>query len=228
MKKYFVSIIFLAAVIMHATAQDNLDIVKTNAGLVSGTANADNSVHIFKGIPFAASPVGELRWKAPQPVVAWAGVKKCDMFSASPMQGKPVPFMMYTPEFLIPEQPISEDCLYLNVWTAAKSSKEKRPVIVWIYGGGFVSGGSACAIYDGENLAKKGVVFVSINYRVGVFGFLAHPELTKESDGKASGNFAFLDQIAGMQWVKKNIAVFGGDPNRVTIAGQSAGSFSVN
>ena len=121
MKKYFVSIIFLAAITLQSTAQKNLDIVKTNAGLVSGITNTDNSVHIFKGIPFAAPPVGELRWKAPQPVVAWEGVKKCDAFSASPMQNKPTPFMMYTPEFLIPEQPISEDCLYLNVWTAAKS-----------------------------------------------------------------------------------------------------------
>ena len=226
MKKYF-SIALLFVFIIKAGAQKN-DVVKTDAGLVSGITNADNNVHIFKGIPFAAPPVGDLRWKAPQPVQPWSGVKKCDAFSASPMQGKPVPFMMYTPEFLIPEQPISEDCLYLNVWTAAKSSKEKRPVIVWIYGGGFVSGGSACAIYDGENLAKKGVVFVSVNYRVGVFGFLAHPELTKESDNNASGNYAFLDQVAALQWVQKNIAAFGGDPKRVTIAGQSAGSFSVN
>lgn len=205
-----------------------LDIVQTNAGKVSGSTTQTGDVHIFKGIPFAAPPVDELRWKAPQPVQPWSDVKKCVTFSASPMQAKPTPFMMYTPEFLIPEQPINEDCLYLNVWTAAKSSKEKRAVIVWIYGGGFVSGGSACAIYDGEELAKKGVVFVSINYRVGVFGFLAHPELTKESAQNASGNFAFLDQIAALQWVQKNIEAFGGDPKRVTIAGQSAGSFSVN
>ncbi|HRH60881.1 MAG TPA: carboxylesterase family protein, partial [Chitinophagaceae bacterium] len=225
------TVLFLFMVIITSviTAQKNkAPVVKTNAGLISGIINDDATVRIYKGIPFAAPPVGELRWKAPQPLQSWSGVKKCDAFSASPMQNKPTPFMMYTPEFLIPEQPISEDCLYLNVWTAAKSSKEKRPVIVWIYGGGFVSGGSACAIYDGENLAKKGVVFVSINYRVGVFGFLAHPELTKESNGKGSGNFAFLDQIAALQWVKKNIEAFGGDPNRVTIAGQSAGSFSVN
>lgn len=219
---------FLVVLITTINAFAQFDIVQTAAGKVSGSTNANGDVHIFKGIPFAAPPVGALRWKAPQPVQPWTDVKVCDKFSASPMQNKPTPFMMYTPEFLIPEQPISEDCLYLNVWTAAKSAKEERPVIVWIYGGGFVSGGSACDIYNGEELAKKGVVFVSINYRVGVFGFLAHPELTKESNGKASGNFAFLDQIAALKWVKANIAAFGGDPDRVTIAGQSAGSFSVN
>lgn len=222
--------IILALSIFVFAIQSNaqLDVVKTMNGLVSGTNNTTGDIKIFRGIPFAAPPVGDLRWKAPQPLTPWQGVKNCDAFSASPMQNKPLPFMMYTAEYLIPEKPISEDCLYLNVWTAAKSSKEKRPVIVWIYGGGFVSGGSACAIYDGEELAKKGVVFVSINYRVGVFGFLAHPDLTKTSGGKSSGNFALLDQVAALQWVKENIASFGGDPNRVTIAGQSAGAFSVN
>jgi para-nitrobenzyl esterase len=161
-------------------------------------------------------------------VAHWDGVKKCDEFSASPMQEKPVPFMVYTSEFLIPKAPISEDCLYLNVWTNAKTKADKRPVFVWIYGGGFGSGGTACPIYDGEAMAKKGVIFVSANYRVGAFGFLAHPELTKESPDKASGNYGLLDQIAALKWVKENIAAFGGDPDRVTIAGQSAGSMSVN
>jgi len=206
----------------------SLMIARTEAGLVLGVKNETGDITAFKGIPFAAPPVGDLRWKAPQPVKPWAGVKKCDAFGPSPMQAKPTAFMVYTSEFLIPEKPISEDCLYLNVWTGAKSKAEKRPVFVWIYGGGFTSGGSACPIYDGEALAKKGVIFVSINYRVGVFGFFAHPELTKESNGKASGNYGLLDQIAALQWVKKNIAAFGGDPNRVTIAGQSAGSMSVN
>lgn len=136
--------------------------------------------------------------------------------------------MVYTPEFLIPEEPISEDCLYLNVWTGAKSPSEKRPVLVWIYGGGFSSGGSACAIYDGEELAKKGVVFVSINYRVGAMGFFAHPELSQENPNNASGNYGLLDQLAALKWVKRNISSFGGDPANVTIAGQSAGSMSVN
>ena len=144
------------------------------------------------------------------------------------MQAKPIPISMWSEEFLIPKEPISEDCLYLNVWTVAKSADEKRPVIVWIYGGGFRSGGSAVPVYDGEAMAKKGIVFVSINYRVGVFGFFAHPELTKESGRNASGNYAILDQLAALRWVNKNIAAFGGDPDNVTIAGQSAGSFSVN
>src|ERR1700759_2957160 len=143
-----------------SSAFAQMDTIKISAGFISGTTS-NNSIHIYKGIPFAAPPVGELRWKAPQPVANWQGVKKCDAFAASPLQNKPIPFMMYTAPYLIPSSPISEDCLYLNVWTAAKSSKEKRPVMVWIYGGGFVSGGTACAIYDGENMAKKGVVFVS-------------------------------------------------------------------
>ena len=205
-----------------------LDKIKVEGGLISGTLNTDGDIHIFKGIPFAAPPVGTLRWKAPQPVLPWTGVKVCDKFSASPMQASPAPFSMWTEEFLIPKEPISEDCLYLNVWTGASSGKDKRPVLVWIYGGGFTSGGSACPIYDGEAMAKKGIVFVSINYRVGVFGFFAHPELTKESGNNASGNYGIMDQIAALKWVQKNIKSFGGDPNNVTIAGQSAGSMSVN
>jgi len=200
--------------------------VKVQNGLVSGIYS--NGVNVFKGIPFAAPPVGELRWKAPQPAANWQGVRKADTFSASAIQAKPVPFMMYTAEFLAPQEPLSEDCLYLNVWTAAKTATEKRPVIVWVHGGGFSGGSGSVPLYDGEDLAKKGVVFVTINYRLGVFGFLAHPDLTKEAKGKEVGNFAFLDQIAAFEWVKKNIAAFGGDPNNVTLAGQSAGAFSVN
>lgn len=203
-------------------------IVKTANGKVQGISNADNSVRIFKGIPFAAPPVGNLRWKAPQAPKNWKGVKKCTTFSASPMQAAPAPFFCWSEEFIIPKEPISEDCLYLNVWSAAKSSKEKRPVLVYIYGGGFRSGGAACAIYDGEAMAKKGVVLVSINYRVGVFGFLAHPELSAESGQNASGNYALMDMIAALKWVQKNIASFGGDASNVTIAGQSAGAFGVN
>jgi para-nitrobenzyl esterase len=203
------------------------DTINVDGGLISGVKSTAGNVISFKGIPFAAPPVGELRWKAPQPVERWMGIKKCDAFGPSPMQPKPVPFGVYTKEFLIPEQPISEDCLYLNIWTK-NNQNEKKPVFVWIYGGGFVTGGAGVPIYDGEALAKKGIIFVSINYRVGVFGFLAHPDLTKESPDKASGNYALLDQIAALRWIKRNIASFGGDPGNITIAGQSAGSMSIN
>jgi len=161
-------------------------------------------------------------------VVPWSGIKKCEAFGASPMQNSPVPFGPWSEEYLIPKDPISEDCLYLNVWTGAASAKEKRPVIVWIYGGGFTSGGTGAPVYDGEAMAKKGVIFVSVNYRVGIFGFFAHPDLTKESGHNASGNYGLMDQIAGLRWVRKNIVAFGGNPDNVTIAGQSAGSMSVN
>lgn len=202
-------------------------IVQTSNGKIEGTANLENSVHIFKGIPFAASPVGSLRWKAPQPVQNWKGIKQCTAFSASPMQNKPQPFMCWSEEFIAQPEPINEDCLYLNVWSTAKSKSTKQPVFLWIYGGGLSSGSANCAIYDGEEMAKKGVIFVSINYRVGVLGFMAHPELSKESGKNTSGNYGILDQIAALKWVQKNIASFGGDPNNVTIAGQSAGAFSV-
>ena len=199
-------------------------IANTNTGKVAGFK--EGNINVFKGIPFAAPPVGDLRWKAPQEVKAWSGVKDCIQFAASPVQGEPIPFMCWSEEFLIPKKPIDEDCLYLNVW--AKNTAAKKPVLVYIYGGGFRSGGAGCAIYDGKEMAEKDVVFVSINYRVGVFGFLAHPELTKESGYGASGNYALLDMIAALKWVKQNIASFGGDPNQVTIAGQSAGAFAVN
>jgi para-nitrobenzyl esterase len=206
------------------TAQQQ-PVVKTENGLVQGYAAGE--LNIFKGIPFAAPPVGDLRWKAPQPVKTWTGVLKCDKFSPSAMQAKPVPFMMWSEEFITPPDKLSEDCLYLNVWAPSKKSKEKLPVFVWIYGGGFSSGSAACAVYDGEEIATKGIVFVSFNYRVGVIGFMSHPELSSESPNKVSGNYGLLDQIAALQWVKKNIEAFSGDPQKVTIAGQSAGSMSV-
>ncbi len=202
-------------------------IVQTSNGKVQGTVSKENIVRIFKGIPFAAPPVGDLRWKAPQTVQNWKGIKQCTAFSASPIQNKPQPFLCWSEEFIAQPEPLNEDCLYLNVWTSAKSKSAKQPVFLWIYGGGLNSGSANCAIYDGEEMAKKGVVFVSINYRVGVLGFMAHPELTKESGNNTSGNYGILDQIAALDWVQKNISAFGGDPNNVTIAGQSAGAFSV-
>lgn len=203
-------------------------VVRVENGLLAGLRSADGAVMSFKGVPFAAPPVGELRWKEPQPAADWAGVRPADVFGPSPMQPTPRPFSVYTEEFLIPADPVSEDCLYLNVWTVAKSPAERRPVIVWIYGGGFGTGGANVPLYDGEALAARGAVFVSINYRVGVFGFFAHPELTKESPHRASGHYALMDQLAALQWVKRNIAVFGGDPDNVTVAGQSAGAMSIS
>jgi para-nitrobenzyl esterase len=185
-------------------------------GLVSGVAGTDAEVRVFKGLPFAAPPVGDLRWRAPKPAAAWETVRTAGSFSANCMQRQPA----------TSTRQVSEDCLYLNVYTAAKTAKDRRPVMVWIHGGALTGG--AGSVYDGEALSKKGVVVVTVNYRLGVFGFLAHPELTKESDRNASGNYGLLDQIAALEWVQKNIAAFGGDPKRVTIFGESAGSWSVN
>jgi para-nitrobenzyl esterase len=224
----FAVLICLAVTNNISVAQSQLNVIQTKAGLISGIINTGGNIHIFKGVPFAAPPVGDLRWKAPQPVRPWQGVKKCEAFSASAMQKKPLPFMMWTKEFMAPLEPLSEDCLYLNVWTGAKGATEKRPVIIWIHGGAFTGGSGSVPLYDGETMAKKGVVFVTINYRLGIFGFFAHTDLSKESPYHGSGNYGLLDQVAALQWVKDNIARFGGDPGNVTIAGQSAGSYSVN
>jgi para-nitrobenzyl esterase len=209
-------------------ANPGWDKVKVVEGYISGGVNSAGDVHYFEGIPFAAPPVGALRWRAPQPAAPWDGVRDCTQFGPSPMQNKPVPFLMWTEEYLIPEKRISEDCLYLNVWTAAKTARERRAVLVYIYGGAFTGGGGNVPIYDGEAMAKKGVVFVTANYRLGIFGFFSHPELSRESGHQASGNYALMDQMAALKWIRANIAAFGGDADNVTIAGQSAGSISVN
>lgn len=203
--------------------------ITVTGGKITGISSEDREVAIYKGIPFAAPPVGNLRWKAPQPVVPWNGVKEATEFSASAIQPPQGPFMFWSTEFIIDtSKGYSEDSLYLNVWTQTESSEENRPVIVYIHGGGNTSGGASCDVYDGEEIAKKDVVYVSINYRVGIFGFLAHPELSDESPDNVSGNYAILDQIAALKWVKNNIDKFGGDSNNVTIAGQSAGSRNVH
>ena len=221
MKKNLLLILFAFSL----NAQDA--IIQTTKGAVSGTFNSKTNIQKFLGIPFAKPPVGELRWKTPVPMDSWSGIKEAKAFGPSPMQAKPAPFAFWSSEFLIPASPISEDCLYLNVW-APKTTKGNKAVLVYIYGGGFRSGGAACPIYDGENMAQKDIVFVSINYRVGIFGFLAHPELSAEVPYGSSGNYALLDMIAALKWIKENISAFGGDPNQVTIAGQSAGAFAVN
>ena len=199
--------------------------VQTRSGVVAGVPSADGTVTSFKGIPFAAPPVDSLRWRAPRPAAPWMGTRQADRFGPSCMQGPNTPFGPWTKEFLF-VTPASEDCLYLNVWTAAKPT-ERRPVLVYIYGGGFGSGSGDVPVYDGVRLAAKGLVVLTINYRVGALGFLAHPELTAESPAHASGNYGLLDQVAALVWVRDNIAAFGGDPARVTIAGQSAGAMSV-
>lgn len=200
--------------------------IRTKLGNVSGVATADGKISVFKGIPFAAPPVGPLRWKEPQPASPWKGVLHADHFSKNCVQKPTHEFLPWTKEFMLVND-VSEDCLYLNIWSPAKTGEDHLPVYVFIYGGGFTSGAGDVSIYDGENLAKKGIVVVNMNYRVGVFGFLAHPELTAESPHHSSGNYAFLDQLAALKWVKENIAAFGGDPERVTIGGQSAGAVSV-
>src|SRR5215471_8342504 len=214
-----------AAAIAAAVPRAASDVVTIDGGKISGTS-ADG-VRAFKGIPFAAPPVGDLRWKAPQPVAAWSGVKAADTFGPQCMQ---TPYPSGSP-YAMATATMGEDCLYLNVWTAAPANaanSAKRPVMVWIHGGAWTRGAASIATYDGTALAKKGVVVVTTNYRLGVFGFLAHPELTAESAQHASGNYAILDHVAALKWVRRNIAAFGGDPAKVTIFGESAGSWSVN
>lgn len=193
----------------------------TATGIAQGVQEA-SGVTSYKGIPYAAAPVDKLRWKAPRPAAKWKGVRKADHFGARCMQ---LPLFS---DMVFRSDGMSEDCLFLNVWTPARSAKEKLPVLVYFYGGGFAAGDGSEPRYDGESMAAKGIVTLTVNYRLNVFGFLAHPELTKEAPHHSSGNYGLMDQAAALQWVKKNIAAFGGDPSRVTIAGESAGSFSVS
>jgi para-nitrobenzyl esterase len=209
-----------------ALAMAQSDPVLTGSGAVSGVALSDG-IEVFKGIPFAAPPVGKRRWQPPQPPASWQGLRKANDFGPPCMQpASPQRLGPWTRVFLS-KLPPSENCLYLNVWTTAKRPFTPRPVMVWIYGGGFTSGAGSVAIYDGAALAREGVVLVNFNYRVGPFGFLAYPALTAESPHHSSGNYALLDQIAALRWVQENIAAFGGDPHQVTIFGQSAGAASV-
>lgn len=211
-----INFLFIAMLVLVSGACTQLQPgqLKVEGGIIQGTLADDLS--IYKGIPFAAPPVGDLRWKAPQPLEAWEGVKQTTEYAPAPMQGGN------------PVSGKSEDCLYLNVWTPAKSINEKLPVLVWIYGGGFSFGSTSDPVHNGEHLARKGVVLVSIAYRVGQLGFLADPELSAESPNGVSGNYGLLDQIAGLQWIQNNIAAFGGDPGQVTIFGESAGGIAVS
>ena len=199
-----------------------VDQVKTASGLVQAASDSSPTLRVFRGIPFAAPPVGDLRWKAPQPVESWPGVRPGDKFGPRCMQRA----MFGDMEFR--SNGMGEDCLYLNVWTPARSGEERLPVLVYFYGGGYRAGDGSEPRYDGASMAGKGIVAVTVNYRLGVFGFLAHPELSQEAPYHASGNYGLLDQNAALRWVQANIAAFGGDPKRVTIAGESAGSISVS
>ena len=198
------------------------DRVKTANGIVEASSESSPGIRAFKGVPFASPPVGDLRWQPPQPVKNWKGVRKASQFGPRCMQRPIFSDMKFR------SNGMSEDCLYLNIWTPAKSGKERLPVLVYFYGGGFVAGDGSEPRYEGESLARKGIVALTVNYRLSVFGFLAHPELTKESSHHASGNYGLLDQNAALRWVQQNIAAFGGDPKKVTIAGESAGSSSVS
>jgi para-nitrobenzyl esterase len=212
-----------AALVLFGVSQLQAQVqVRTEAGVVEGAQSADGKVVIFKGIPYGAPPEGELRWKEPQPVARWKGVRKATEFGARCMQARIYEDMVFR------DAGPSEDCLYLNVWTPGISAKTKRPVMVWIYGGGFQAGATSEPRQDGEHLAHKGVVVVSMDYRMGIFGFFSHPGLTAESAHHASGNYGLMDQAAALKWVHDNIAAFGGDPNNVTIFGESAGSFAVS
>jgi para-nitrobenzyl esterase len=220
--------IFTAAMLAASSSPAFSQILRTSVAQGDLAGVTVGPVTAFLGVPFAAPPVGDGRWRPPAKAASWKGERKADRFSASCQQAvSPKGFGPWTAEYVVSGE-ASEDCLYLNVWTFAKSAQEKLPVLFWIYGGGFTSGGTSVAIYDGAPFASKGIIVVSANYRVGVYGFLAHPELTAESPAHASGNYGLLDMVAALQWVHDNIARFGGDPSRVTISGQSAGAASVH
>ncbi len=214
--------LFVILVAVHPLPAAAADQVRVSGGMLQGTAGSKPGIRAFLGIPYAAPPVGPRRWKAPEPAAKWTGVRAADKFGNRCMQTSPFPDMV----FQSPAE--SEDCLYLNVWTPSKSGAARLPVMVWIHGGGYFSGSGDEVRHDGSVLASKGVVVVTLTYRLGVLGFLAHPDLTKESPHHASGNYALLDQIAALRWVHDNIAGFGGNPANVTIFGESAGSFAVS
>lgn len=202
--------------------------VKTESGYVSGLETKDGAVSIYRGIPYASPPKGNLRWKAPEKCPSWSGTRECTKFSSSPIQQPQAPFFMWTEEFIIDTSAgYSEDCLTLNIYCPSDVNTKDKPVIVYLHGGSFVSGGSSCEIYDGEQLARLGVIFVTVNFRVGMLGLLASSELSRENPDKISGNYQLLDQIAALKWVKNNIEAFGGSPENITLMGQSSGAASV-
>src|SRR5690606_1716472 len=219
MKQYLKSVVFflLGTTLAFSQTDNSLPVQTTiKTGNIEGNYNVTNGISTYFGVPFAQPPVAELRWKAPVPAASWTGVKETKKFGPRPVQGLVFGDMNSWSEG------VSEDCLTLNVWTPAKRNSKDLPVLVYFYGGGFVAGDASEPRYNGESMAKKGVVVVTVNYRLGVFGFLAHPELSAEASYRGSGNYGLLDQALALQWVKDNIAAFGGNPNQVTIAGESA------
>ena len=205
--------------VLGISAQNNVK-VKVEEGILVGTDAS--GIKIFKGIPFAAPPIGDLRWREPQPITVWKGERQAMDFGPNPMQEAIFGDMNFGTKSM------SEDCLYLNVWTPAKTMKERLPVLIYFNGGGLMAGSGSEPRYAGEKMARMGIVAVTANYREGIFGFFSLPELSKENQWHGSGNYGLMDQAAAIRWVKRNIAAFGGDPNRITIAGESAGSISVS
>ena len=220
MKKFILLVLVVLQPLVYGQLNLEKPRVKTANGIVEGIASS--GISIFRGIPFAQPPVGDLRWKEPRPVKNWEGVRKAWQFGSRAMQTAAFGDMVFRSDG------ISEDCLYLNVWTPARKETEKLPVLVYFYGGGFIAGDGSEPRYDGESMARKGIVTLTVNYRLGIFGFFCHPELSKETAYHGSGNYGLMDQWAALRWVRQNIAAFGGDPQRVTIAGESAGSLSVS
>src|SRR5580700_5897123 len=220
MRFFSYAIVICTAAALPAFASNRIRIAN---GVLESTAAPKNGVRTYKGIPFAQPPVGDLRWREPQPVRNWTVARNADQFGPRCMQ-RTAPGA----DYWFRSNGMSEDCLYLNIWVPAKSENEGLPVLVYIFGGGFQNGDGSEPRYDGESMARRGMVAVSVNYRTNIFGFFVHPELTKESPHHAAGNYGLLDQVAALQWVKKNIAAFGGDPGHVTVAGESAGSISVS
>jgi para-nitrobenzyl esterase len=219
MKKHLFITLAVLFLSLGANAQSQPQ-VKTNDGVLEGID--ESGIKVFKGVPFAAPPVGEFRWKAPQPVQKWDGVRKADEFGPNPMQENVFGDMNFG------TSKMSEDCLYLNIWTPAKTMDEKLPVFIYFNGGGLMAGSGSEPRYAGLSLARRGIVAITANYREGIFGYFAHPQLSKETSYKGSGNYGFMDQAAAIKWVKDNIAAFGGDPDHITIMGESAGSMSVS
>ena len=218
----------LTVVLLCACGEESCPVLKVDGGKIQGVKTEKKGVFAYKGIPYAAAPIGELRWKEPQPVQEWDSIRMCDKFGHPAYQSVHYPGFYASEWGYGDEAPYSEDCLYLNVWTKAAGQTDKKlPVALWIHGGGYREGWGSEPEFDGQEWADKDVVLVSINYRLGVFGFLTHPLLSEESPNNVSGNYGILDQIQSLRWIKKNIEQFGGDPENVTIFGQSAGAGSV-